>query len=156
MCPEGEGMNVLVGGDPAGGLHVGGGGGGDDPSSAHEVDPRPLVLWLVSVSENHPGLVSRGRDLVHAGVVDLQDQVLDVPAAADLDAGLSVSAESDHYLEPDVPGEVQPGSVPGPGVDDLLTPGTGSGLLGTLQPPTHLPATEQLLLLARGLLTGDR
>ena len=55
MGAECEGVDGEAGGEPAGGLHVGGGAGGDHAVSPHEVHAGPLALGLVRVGEHNSG-----------------------------------------------------------------------------------------------------
>ena len=115
MGPESEGVKSELGVELAGGLHVGGGLGGDHPISPEEVDASPLPLGPVSVGEHNPRPVPGIRDLVYGGVVDLQHQVLDLPAPSN--------------SEPDILGQLQLRGVPRPGVDNLLTSSAWRGLV---------------------------
>ena len=76
--PEGEGVDGPWVLDLTGGLEVGGGVGGSAAPGAQEEDPGRHGLLLLRVLQHHARVVPPGVYVVCAGVVDLQDQVLDV------------------------------------------------------------------------------
>ena len=109
-----------------GGLEVGGGVGGGAAASPHQENPGCLGLLLLGVLQDHPGVVTLRVNVVRAGVVDLQDQVLDV--------GVGPHPEADPL------GQLQRLGVHGPGVDDLGAAGTDRVVLQAGLGDGHLAA----------------
>ena len=106
MGPESEGVDLAGVIDLTSRFEVGSGVAGGHAPGSQEDHPGGLELMRFGVVKDHPGVVARGRDGVDVGVVDLQDQVLDLGVLA--------------HAEGRVGRQGQLGGVHGPCVNNLV------------------------------------
>lgn len=83
MDPECKRVDGALIPDLARRLEEGGRVRGREATRAHEVDTRRFGLGLAGELQEDAGVIAGGRNGVQGGVVDLQDQVLDISIVAE-------------------------------------------------------------------------